>query len=85
MSYYKEVQVTSFYFARGSRCFPKRIELEGRQLHFLENGLRCLVQKGQELVQIFNMTDGQSLYRLSFEPGNRTWKLLSARALGEAS
>lgn len=80
MSHNKEVNVTSFYFNE-SRCFPRQIELEGRQFSFLENGLRCLVQKGQDLVQIFNMTDGSTLYRLSFEPGNRTWKLLSSRSL----
>lgn len=80
MSYNQEINVTSFYF-NASRCFPRQIELEGKRLSFLENGLRCLVQKGQELVEIFNMTDGSKLYRLSFEPGNRTWKLLSSRSL----
>ncbi|HSX23572.1 MAG TPA: hypothetical protein VLE74_00520 [Candidatus Saccharimonadales bacterium] len=76
----KDVDVTAFYFTN-SRCFPRQIEFEGQKLSFLENGLRCLVQKGQDLIQIFNMTDGQKLYRLSFEPGNRTWKLLNTRTL----
>ncbi len=81
MSYLnQEVSVTSFYF-RNSRVFPRQIEMEGESLSFLETGLRCLVQKGQEFIQIFNMSDGQKLYRLSFEPGNRTWKLLSSRTL----
>jgi len=76
----QEINVTSFYFNR-TRLFPRQIELDGRSLNFVESGLRCLVKTGQDLVQIFNMTDGQKLYRLSFEPGNRTWKLLSTRAL----
>ncbi len=76
----QNVNVVSYYF-RQNRCFPRQVELEGRQLNFLETGLRCLVQKGQELVQIFNMTDGSMLYRLSFEPGNRRWTLLSSRRL----
>lgn len=80
MSYNQEINVTSFYF-RDSRVFPRQIEMEGEKLSFMENGLRCLVQKGAELVQIFNMSDGQKLYRLSFEPGSRTWKLLSSRSL----
>ncbi|MES2971920.1 MAG: hypothetical protein V4702_06390 [Patescibacteria group bacterium] len=80
MSYDQEINVTSYYF-NASRCFPRAIEVEGQSLSFLETGLRCLVQKGQSLVQIFNMTDGHKLYRLSFEPGNRTWKLLSSRSL----
>jgi hypothetical protein len=76
----QEINVTSFYF-QNSRVFPRQIEMGGEQLSFLENGLRCLVQKGQELIQIFNMTDGQRLYRLSFEPGSRSWKLLGSRIL----
>ncbi len=80
----QEVSVTAFYFAAGStqKSFPRRIEDDqGHQLNFLENGLRCIVKKGQELIEIFNMTDGQQLYRLSFEPGNNSWKLLGSRAL----
>ncbi len=77
----QEIQVTSFYFRGHGRCFPRQIELAGRELNFLENGLRCLVQKGQDFIQIFTMTDGTRLYRLSFEPGNHTWKLLTSRSL----
>lgn len=80
MSHNQEINVTSFYF-NNRHCFPRQIEFDGESLNFLETGLRCLVQKGQELIQIFNMTDGYRLYRLSFEPGNRTWKLLSSRSL----
>lgn len=83
MSHNQEINVLSYYFTSGanSRCFPRQIEVEGQELSFLENGLRCLVQKGQSFTQIFNMTDGSKLYRLSFEPGSRTWKLLSSRNL----
>jgi len=80
----KEISVTSFYFAAGStqKSFPRRIEDEnGKQFSFLENGLRVVVNKGQELIEIFNMTDGQNLYRLSFNPGNNNWMLLGSRAL----
>jgi hypothetical protein len=78
----KEVDVLSYYFGRGSRprCFPKKIELEGRELDFTE-GLRCLVKRGQDFIQIFNMTDGRRAYRLSFEPENRIWTLLSQKVL----
>lgn len=80
----QEISVTSFYFASGNtnKSFPRRIETpEGSQINFIENGLRCVVQKGQELVQIFNMTDGKKLYRLGFEPTKNSWKLLSTRQL----
>jgi hypothetical protein len=81
---YQEIAVTSFYFVKGhvNKSFPRRIETEeGRQINFIEEGLRCVVQKGQELVQIFTMTDGEKLYRLGFEPNNNSWKLLSTRTL----
>ena len=75
----QDVNVISYYFTP-NHCFPRQVEINGRQLN-LETGLRCLVQKGKEFLQIFNMTDGHSLYRLSFEPASRTWKLLSSRSL----
>ncbi len=85
MSINKEVNVLAYYFGRNGqiRCFPKRIELEGRQLDFIESGIRCLVQTGQGLKHIFNMTDGRTQYRLSFEPENRIWTLLSSRGCHE--
>lgn len=79
----KEVNVLSYYFSNsgGVRSFPRRIEFDGRQLDFLETGLRCLVQKGQSFIQIFNMSDGRDQYRLKFEPEADAWTLLSKRAL----
>jgi len=81
----QEVSVTSFYFTKGNarKSFPRRIELEqGTQINFVEEGLRCVIQKGQELLEIFNMTDGTNLYRLGFTPNNNSWRLLSTRSLG---
>lgn len=77
----KQINVSAYYFGDGTsfRCFPKRIEVDGRELDFLETGLRCLVKKGKDFIQIFNMTDGRSQYRLSFEPDHEQWRLLSIR------
>lgn len=74
----KEVAVTAVYFKgnRGLKSFPKRIELEGRSYTFMETGLRYFVKKGHELVQIFDMTDGESLYRLRFDTSQRLWTLV---------
>ena len=80
----KEINVTSYYFANGNtnKSFPRRIETsDGRQINFIEEGLRCVVKKGQDLVQVFNMNDGQTLYRVCFEPANNTWRLLGTRML----
>jgi hypothetical protein len=73
----KEVAVTAVYFQNSQelKSFPKRIEFDGREYTFLD-GLRYLIQKGQRLVQIFDMTDGQSEYRLRFDSHEKLWTLI---------
>lgn len=73
----KEVAVTAVYFQNNQelKSFPKRIEFDGREYTFLD-GLRYLIQKGQRLVQIFDMTDGQSEYRLRFDSHEKLWTLI---------
>ena len=74
----KEVAVTALYFRGNGRLksFPKRIEYEGREVTFVESGLRYLVQKGQRLTQIFDMTDGVANYRLKFDNQDKLWTLV---------
>ncbi len=76
---YPEICVTSFYFPRGNtkRSFPRRIEFldTGKQLNFVD-GLRVLVKKGQEFIEIFTMTDGQATYRLKHSPQEQEWELI---------
>lgn len=79
---YQEIYVTSFYFAKGNtkKSFPRRIETsEGRQINFIEEGLRCVVQKGQDLLEIFTMSDGQATYRIGHQQRANEWMLLSTR------
>jgi hypothetical protein len=73
----KEVAVTAVYFQNNQelKSFPKRIELDGREYTFL-NGLRHLVQRGQKLIQIFDMTDGEAEYRLKFDDHDKLWTLI---------
>jgi len=73
----REVAVTAVYFqnSRELKSFPRRIEFDGREYTFL-NGLRYLVQKGQRLIQIFDMTDGEAEYRLRFDTQERLWTLV---------
>ena len=74
----KEVSVTALYFRNNGhlKSFPKRMEYNGNEYTFIESGLRFLIQKGQQLVQIFDMTDGQRDYRLTFDNGARSWTLI---------
>jgi hypothetical protein len=77
----KEVNVNAFYFARHDKnlkSFPKQIELEGTEYTFIENGLRYLVRKGTELIQLFDMSDGNNTYRLRYSSGH--WTLVGMKA-----
>ena len=74
----KEVSVTALYF-RGHnslKSFPKRMEYNGREYTFAESGLRYLIHKGQQLTQIFDMTDGMANYRLRFDNQAKLWTLV---------
>jgi len=74
----KEVSVTALYFRNNGnmKSFPKRMEYDGREYTFIESGLRYLVQKGQQLTQIFDMTDGSTNYRLKFNDADQLWTLV---------
>ncbi|HUC88112.1 MAG TPA: hypothetical protein VMR95_03105 [Candidatus Binatia bacterium] len=76
----KVVDVNSFYFKRAGslKTFPKQIEVDGRSYVFIENGLRLLIRKGQSLVELFDMTDGQSTFRLRRE--SNQWTLVGIKA-----
>lgn len=74
----KEVAITAVYFHNSEqlKSFPKRMEFEGREYTFIETGLRYLIQKGQRLIQVFDMTDGHSEYRLRFDSDQKLWTLV---------
>ena len=73
----REVAVTALYFqnSRELKSFPRRIEFDGQEYTF-RDGLRYLVQKGQRLIQIFDMTDGETEYRLKFDTKDQLWTLV---------
>lgn len=81
----EEVQVTGMYFKsakpgdRHLKGYPKRMEYEGREYTFIESGLRYLIRKGQQLIEVFDMTDGTRDYRLKFEPSERSWTLVGMK------
>lgn len=73
----KEVIVPELYFRTEGQLqsYPRRMEYEGRDVHF-RDGLRFLIHKGQQLVQVFDMTDGARDYRLKFDMLARSWILV---------
>jgi hypothetical protein len=80
MSYINQiVSVDAFYFLNclgKLKSFPKQIDLNNQKYTF-SDGLQYLVQTGQRVVRIFEMTDGDKTYRLHLE--NDQWTLIGTR------
>lgn len=74
----KDVNIVAYYFQDRSqpKCFPKRMEYDGKQVTFTETGLRHPTHKGQRMVHVFDMTDGSADYRLEFDAESLSWKLV---------
>jgi hypothetical protein len=80
----REVQITSVYFrndpaAHRLDSYPRRMVMDGREYNFLESGMRYLVHKGQQLISLFDVSDGQTEYRLRVDGENR-WTLIGTKA-----
>lgn len=76
----KEVNIVAFYFknnARRLRCFPKRMEYDGKQINFTETGMVHPTQKGRRMIHVFDMTDGAADYRLEFDAQALSWTLVA--------
>jgi hypothetical protein len=76
----KDVNIVAFYFknnARHLRCFPKRMEYDGKRIDFTETGLVHPTKKGQRMIHVFDMTDGTADYRLEFDAQALSWTLVA--------
>ncbi len=82
----QEVTVPELYFDRDQersgvrtgrdlKSYPRRMEFNGHEYTFMD-GLRLLVHKGAQLLEIFDMTDGRRDYRLTFDTSARSWTLV---------
>ena len=75
----KDVNIVAYYFknnARRLRCFPKRMEYDGKRVDFTETGLVHPTQQGKRMIHVFDMTDGTADYRLEFDAQALSWKLV---------
>jgi len=75
----KGVNVVAFYFKNAGqrlKCFPKRMEYEGKRVDFTETGLVHPTKKGQRMLHVFDMTDGSADYRLEFDAQTLDWTLV---------
>jgi hypothetical protein len=76
----KDVNIVAYYFknnARRLRCFPKRMEYDGKRVDFTETGLVHPTKQGQRMIHVFDMTDGSADYRLEFDAQALSWKLIA--------
>ncbi|HSX29485.1 MAG TPA: hypothetical protein VLE73_02900 [Candidatus Saccharimonadales bacterium] len=73
----KEVMVPELYFKNDGQLnsYPRRMEFNGHEYTFMD-GLRYLVHKGKQFVQVFDMTDGRHDYRLKFDSAEHSWTLV---------
>lgn len=73
----QEVNVTGYSFRNKSlQSVPTSIEFGGQQVNFLDQGMQYLVQKGQQFVKLFDLTDGDTTYRLKYDPEQVLWTLV---------
>ena len=80
----KNIEITSVYFRNNAakqrfESYPRRMVMDGREYTFAESGMRYLVQKGQKLIKLFDVSDGQTQYRLRLDQANR-WTLVDMKA-----
>lgn len=83
----KDVNIVAYYFKNSSerlRCFPKRMEYDGRRVDFTETGLVHPTKQGQRTIHVFDMTDGNADYRLEFDAQRLTWKLVAITEMNYA-
>ena len=73
-----EVNVNAFYFAgREMKTFPREIEYGGQSITFA-GGLRYLVRRGSDALQLFDMSGADGItYRL--QRNGNSWTLLGLK------
>jgi hypothetical protein len=74
----ENVTITALAF-RNNRDFatlPRRMEYRGSSYTFL-NGLQYLIKKGDQIMRIFDMTDGAATYRLRCDDQQVNWTLVA--------
>ena len=78
-----EVQITAVTFRANPddqrlESYPRRMVYDGREYTFIELGMRYLVQKGQQFIKLFDVSDGQNSFRLRCE--GEQWTLVKMQA-----
>lgn len=73
----QEVNVTGYYFRQNTmQPVPSSIEYAGRQVKFANQSMQYLIRKGQQFIKLFDVTDGDTTYRLKYDPEKVLWTLV---------
>ena len=71
------VTILSMGFGRDLRAIPRRMELDGRLIDLVDNGLCTTIKQGDRIAQILELSDGQQTFRLRSDNHGGSWTLLS--------
>jgi hypothetical protein len=79
-----EVQITALSFRTSPEqheleSFPSRMVWGEREYNFVDLGMQYLIRTGQQLVRLFDVSDGQQEFRLRLE--NDSWTLITTKAI----
>ncbi|MEK7602984.1 MAG: hypothetical protein AAB459_01935 [Patescibacteria group bacterium] len=74
-----EVNAVRFINKKGIKSVPRAVTIDNQYYTFIDAGLQYLVQQGQHLVRLFDLSDGHQQFRLRLE--DNEWTLVNVRAL----
>lgn len=70
------VTILSMSFGRDLRAIPRRMELNGRSINFVDNGLCTTVRRGDKSTQILALSDGTQTFHLRSDNHGGSWTLI---------
>lgn len=73
----ESVAVTVMGFKKNLAAYPRRMEFRGAIYDFIDAGLRCMVQRGSQVIEVLTLSDGKAYYRLKSDNHGGNWTLLS--------
>lgn len=72
----ERVQVVATFGSGLNPCVPRRFRRpNGREIDITKIGLQHPTMRGRKTIHVFDVTDGQSDYRLEFDSERLTWHL----------
>lgn len=79
------IEVTALGFRnkkdqRQLESYPKRMVWGDREYNFVDMSMQYLVKRGKQLIKLFDVSDGKTLYRIRLEEDR--WTLVGTSSAG---